>query len=58
MMSHPIFWNAVATTVMRQDGPLPLTKTVQRLVGMMVDLQIRLQKKKNPHYDQRTFEPM
>lgn len=48
MMSHPIFRNAVVATVMRQDGPLPLTKTVQRLVGMMVDLQIRLQKKKNP----------
>lgn len=43
-MSHPVLRNAVAATVMRQDGLLPLAKAVQRLVGVMVDLQIRLQK--------------
>lgn len=43
MMSHPIFRNAVAITVMRQDGLLPFAETVQRLVSMMVNLQVRLQ---------------
>lgn len=43
VMSHPIFGNAVAIAVMRQDGLLPLTETVQRLVSMMVDLQVGLQ---------------
>lgn len=43
MMCHPIFRNAVAIAVMRQDGLLPLTETVQRLVSMMVNLQVRLQ---------------
>lgn len=42
MMSHPVFRNAVAAAVMRQDGLLPLTETVQGLVGVMVDLQVRL----------------
>lgn len=45
-MSHSVFRNAVAATVMSQDGLLPLTKTVQRLVSVMVDLQIRLQEHK------------
>lgn len=43
MMSHPILWNT-STAVMRQDGPLPLTETVQRLVSMMVNVQVWLQK--------------
>lgn len=43
VMSHPIFGNAVAIAVMRQDGLLPLTETVQRLISMMVDLQVGLQ---------------
>lgn len=43
VMSHPIFGNAVAIAVMRQDGLLPLTETVQRLVSMVVDLQVGLQ---------------
>lgn len=43
MVSHPVFWNAVAVAVMRPDGLLPLAKTVQRLVGVVVDLQVRLQ---------------
>lgn len=44
MVSHPVFRNAVAVVVMRQDGLLPLTETVQRLVSMVVNLQVRLQK--------------
>ena len=44
MMSHPILWNTVSTAVMRQDGLLPLTETVQRLVSMMINFQVRLQK--------------
>lgn len=43
MMSHPILWNT-STAVMRQDGPLPLTETVQRLVSMMVNFKVWLQK--------------
>lgn len=42
MVSHPVLWNTVAITVMRQDGLLPFAETVQRFIGMMVDLQIRL----------------
>lgn len=38
VMSHPIFGNAVAIAVMRQDGLLPLTEAVQRFVSVMVDL--------------------
>lgn len=45
-MSHPVFRDAVAPTVMGGDGLLPLAETVQRLVSVMVDLQIRLQKNK------------
>lgn len=44
MVSHPVFRNAVAVAVMRQDGLLPLTKTVQGLVGVVVNLQVGLQK--------------
>lgn len=44
MMSHPILWNTVSIAVMRKDGLLPLTETVQRLVSMMINFQIWLQK--------------
>lgn len=44
MMSHPILRNTVSIAVMRQDGLLPLTETVQRLVSMMINFQIWLQK--------------
>ena len=42
MVSHPILRNAVAIAVMRQDGLLPLAETVQGLVGVVVNLQVRL----------------
>lgn len=48
MMSHPIFGNTVAVAVMRQDRLLPLAETIQRLVGMMVYLQVGLQSGNNP----------
>lgn len=43
MVSHPVFGDAVASTVVGGDGLLPLAETVQRLVGVMVDLQVGLQ---------------
>lgn len=44
VMSHPIFGNTVSIAVIRHDGLLPLTETVQRLVSMMINFQIWLQK--------------
>lgn len=57
MMSHPILWNTVSIAVMRQDGLLPLTETVQRLVSMMINFQIWLQKTdmKNKVIDENTI---
>lgn len=48
VMSHPVFRDTVATAVMRQDGLLPLAETVQRLVSMVVYLQVGLQSGNNP----------
>lgn len=42
-MSHAIFRYTVAVAVVRQDGLLPLAETVQRLVGVVVYLQVWLQ---------------
>lgn len=55
MMSHPVFRNTVAIAVMRQDGLLPLAETIQRLVSMMVYLQVGLQSGDNPvsHFRKR-----
>lgn len=43
VVGHPVLRNAVATVaVVGQDGLLPFAEAVQRLVGVMVDLQVRL----------------
>lgn len=43
VVSHPVFRNAVAVAVMRQDGLLPFAEAVQRLVSVVIDLQVGLQ---------------
>lgn len=58
VMSHPVFWNAVAVTVMRQDGLLPLAETVQRLVSVMVNLQVRLPKTTHVQYCETRYSVM
>lgn len=46
MVSDAVLWDAVSVPLMGQHGFLPLTEAVQRFIGMVIDLQVRLQQKK------------
>ena len=53
MVGHSVFWNAVSVSMVREDGLLPLAEAVQGLIGMVVDLQVRLHHHKSqPHIKQ------
>ena len=53
MMGHSVFRNAVSISMVREDGLLPLAEAVQGLIGMVVDLQVRLDRHKSqPHIKQ------